>query len=184
MSPGRAESELRQMLAVICHESFYTVRTWTDDQLGIYVGWTALEGSFGDAGPLRNETGDVILLFSGEEFPPDGTLERLRARGHLLGQDESSYLVHLYEEDPSFPGGLNGRFHGLLVDRRRPAVFLFNDRYGLHRLYTHESKDAVYFGAEAKALLAVRPELRTIAPRGLGESITLGCVLENRTLFA
>src|SRR5262249_33260836 len=43
--------------------------------------------------------------------------------------------------------------------------------------------DACYFASEAKAILAARPELRTIDARGLAESITLGCVLENRTLF-
>src|SRR5262249_52736208 len=37
--------------------------------------------------------------------------------------------------------------------------------------------------AEAKAILAVRPELRKIDPQGLGEFVACGCVLENRTLF-
>ena len=60
---------------------------------------------------------------------------------------------------------------------------LFNDRYGMQRLYYHESKDAFYFAAEAKAILAVRPELRRIDPRGLGEFVSCGTVLENRTLF-
>ena len=36
---------------------------------------------------------------------------------------------------------------------------LFNDRYGMQRIYYHQSKDAFYFAAEAKAILAVRPEL-------------------------
>ena len=61
---------------------------------------------------------------------------------------------------------------------------LFNDRFGLQRLYYHEANDAVYFAAEAKAILKVRPELRAIDARGLGEFITCGCVLENRTLFS
>ena len=60
---------------------------------------------------------------------------------------------------------------------------LFNDRYGLQRLYYHEAKDTFYFAAEAKAILKVRPELRSADPRGLGEFIVCGCVLENRTLF-
>jgi asparagine synthase (glutamine-hydrolysing) len=78
---------------------------------------------------------------------------------------------------------LNGRFHGLLTDRTRGTAILFNDRYGMHRVYYHESKDAFYFAAEAKAILAVRSELRTASPQGLGEFISCGCVLENRTLF-
>ena len=60
---------------------------------------------------------------------------------------------------------------------------LFNDRYGMHRVYYHESKDAFYFAAEAKAILAVCPELRRMDPRGVGEFIACGAVLENRTLF-
>jgi len=38
--------------------------------------------------------------------------------------------------------------------------------------------------AEAKAILRVRPELRSMDARGLGEFIVCGCVLENRTLFS
>ena len=91
--------------------------------------------------------------------------------------------VHLYEEDPAFPESLNGQFHGLVIDRTRQTAMLFNDRYGMHRIYYHEAKDAFYFAAEAKAILAVCPELRTADPRGLGELISCGCVLENRTLF-
>src|SRR2546427_13180833 len=60
---------------------------------------------------------------------------------------------------------------------------LFNDRYGMHRIYYHESKEAFYFAAEAKAILAVCPELRRADPRGLGEFVACGCVLEDRSLF-
>jgi asparagine synthase (glutamine-hydrolysing) len=183
MPRQRAEAELRTMLRVMRHESFYSTGTWIDDELGVYVGWTARKGSFSDTGPRQNEAGDVVLIFSGEEYPAGDTIQRLKGRGHRIDDAEGSHIVHLYEEEPSFPAGLNGLFHGVVVDRRRRRAALFNDRYGMHRLYVHESKDAVYFAAEAKAILAVRPELRRIDPRALGESITLGCVLENRTLF-
>jgi asparagine synthase (glutamine-hydrolysing) len=63
-------------------------------------------------------------------------------------------------------------------------VTLFNDRSGLHRVYYHESNDAFYFAVEAKAILAVRPDLSRIDPQGLGEYLTCGCVLENRSLFS
>ena len=98
-------------------------------------------------------------------------------------QDGPSYLVHRYEEEPDFPKRLNGRFHGLVADRARGTAILFNDRFGLQRIYYHEAKDTFYFAAEAKAILKVRPELRNMDPRGLGEFIVCGCVLENRSLF-
>ena len=84
----------------------------------MYVGWVARKDSFSDGMPMRNERGDVALVFSGEEFPEPGTAQHLKERGHELDGAGPSYLVHLYEEDPSFPAGLNGRFHGLLTDQK------------------------------------------------------------------
>ena len=108
---------------------------------------------------------------------------RLKNKGHELAAVGPSYLVHVYEEDSAFPQGLNGKFHGLLIDRSRGTAMLFNDRYGMNRVFYHESKDAFYFAAEAKAILTVHPELRRIDPRGAGEFIACGAALENRTLF-
>lgn len=183
MPREQAEAELLRMVDVLRHESFYVTGTWIDVSAGVYVGWVERKNSFADGMPLCNERGDVVLVFSGEEYPEPGTARRLKERGHTLKSDGPSYLVHLSEDDRSFPMGLNGRFHGLLIDRTRDAATLFNDRYGMHRIYYHESKDAFYFAAEAKAILEVRPELRTADPRGLGEFVACGCVLENRTLF-
>src|SRR2546425_3414979 len=183
MPRARAQLELLRMVEALRHENFYATGTWVDDSLGVYVGWIVRKDSFSDGMPLWNERGDVVLVFSGEEFPEPGTARRLKERGHALEAEGPSYLVHLYEEDPSFPAGLNGRFHGLLTDRTRGTATLFNDRYGMHRIYYHESKDAFYFAAEAKAILAVCPELRTADARGLGEFVACGCVLENRTIF-
>jgi len=62
------EPELARMVNAIRHERFYQTGTWADESLGVYVGWTALKGSFSDGMPLRNERGDVCLVFSGEEY--------------------------------------------------------------------------------------------------------------------
>lgn len=180
-----AEPQLRRMVDVLRHESFYKTGIWIDESLGVYVGWVASENSFSDGMPLLNERGDVCLVFSGEEFPEPGTASRLRQNGHDLHGEGPSYLVHLYEDHPSFPANLNGRFHGLLTDRTRARAVLFNDRFGMHRLCYRESNEALYFAAEAKAILAVgSPELRTVDSRSLGEFIACGYVLENRTPFA
>ncbi len=178
-----AEQQLLAMVKCLRHEPFYNCGTWSDPEQGVYVGWVNRRGSFADNMPVRNEDGQITLFFSGEEFPETGLKQELRQRGHTFSGETSSYLVHRYEDEAEFPKGLNGRFHGLVVDRRRGTATLFNDRFGLQRLYYHESKDGFYFAAEAKAILKVRPELRVIDPRGLGEFVTCGCALENRTLF-
>ena len=178
-----AEAQLLEMLRTLCHESFYTNGTWLNESLGVYVGWVARQGAFADPMPLHNESGNVTLVFSGEEFPDPTVFASLRERGHAFMPEGASYLVHRYEEEPDFPKGLNGRFHGLAIDSTRATAMLFNDRFGLQRLYYHEAKEGFYFAAEAKAILKVRPELRNTDPRGIGEFIVCGCVLENRTLF-
>ena len=89
LPPEWAKQQLTQMVGILCHESFYVTGMWADESLGIYVGWVAREGSFSDGMPLRNERGDVVLTFSGEEFPEPGTAQRLREK------DMSSTLTGL-----------------------------------------------------------------------------------------
>ena len=78
---------------------------------------------------------------------------------------------------------MNGLFSGLLVDQRRKKVFLFNDRYGMERIYWHETVEAFYFASEAKALLRVLPELREFDRTGVAQFLGVGCALGGRTLF-
>ena len=170
------------MLAALCHQTFYTHGTWINEPLGVYVGWTTGGGTSCDTMPLHNERGNVHLVFSGEDYSdPERESRRL---GNAHARDaESSYLVRAYEDDPDFPIGLNGKFHGVLADESRGTAMLFNDRYGIHPLYYHDGKEAFYFAAEIKGILAVCPELRVLDARGLGEFIACGCVFEQRTLF-
>jgi len=171
------------MIASMRHEPFYVSGSWMDADCGVYVGWVELEDPGRGAVPQPNEAGDKVLIFSGNDFPEPETAKRLQEGGHQLGQGRLAHLIHVAEEDKHFPAGLNGQFHGLLVDRAQRSAMLFNDRYAARRLYIHEGKDAFYFAAEAKALLAVLPELRRVCERGLGELVSCGCVLEDRTLF-
>jgi asparagine synthase (glutamine-hydrolysing) len=178
-----AEPQLLRMVKSICHESFYVTGMWIDESLGVYAGWAQRRGSFSEGMPVSNEQGRVHLIFSGEEFPAPGIIKRLKEKGHSIKPTGPSYLVHLYEDDPQFVASLNGRFHGLLVDQTRGTATLFNDRYGMHRIYYHQAEEAFYFSAEAKAILNVRPELRNADVRGIGEFLACGCVLENRSIF-
>jgi asparagine synthase (glutamine-hydrolysing) len=178
-----AAQELARMVARMRHEPFYSTGTWMDEGLGVYVGWVQREGERRCAQPQVNESGDKVLVFAGDEFPEPGTAQRLKQNGHAVADGRGAHLVHVAEEDASFPANLNGQFHGLLVDRTKRTVTLFNDRHAARRVYYYEAKDAFYFAAEAKALLAVRPELRTLDERGLSEWVSCGCVLEDRTLF-
>jgi asparagine synthase (glutamine-hydrolysing) len=171
------------MVSALRHEQSYVCGTWMDESLGLYVGWVARSGPHAQEMPLCNERGDLVLLFSGEDFREPETVDQLRKRGHSLPAEGPEYLVHLAEEDSEFPRSLNGRFQGVLVDAGKGTARLFNDRYGMQRVYFHEAANAFYFAAEAKAILAVRRELRSVDPDGLAQLISCGCTLGDRTVF-
>ena len=171
------------MLAYMQHEVFYTSGTYFLEEMGVYAGWTAHEGSFAAGQVFFNEQRDIALIFSGECYVDPEVPASLRQKGHRL-ENNSDWLIHLYEEaGERFFEKLNGLFSGLLIDKRQNKAFLFNDRYGLERIYSHEAKDAIYFASEAKALLSVLPELRAFDEEGVAEFLTYGCTMEWRTLF-
>jgi asparagine synthase (glutamine-hydrolysing) len=178
-------ARLRCMIDPMMHEPFYTSGTYINESLKLCIGWVCHPDSFADCMPVWNETKDVCLIFSGEDFSEQAEIERLRAKGHACDSKNASYLVHLYEEFGTlFLEKLNGWFSGVLIDLRESKIVLFNDRYGLQRIYYHEHAAGFYFSSEAKSLLKALPELRQLDFSSLGETFSCGCALENRTLFA
>src|SRR5437763_12179966 len=176
---------LKSMVKCLIHEPFYTNGTYINEELGLWSGWACHDGTFGDCLPIWNEKKDICLLFSGEDFADQAEIDALRMRGHQFGSDDASYLVHLYEEmGYEFLEKLNGWFSGLLLDLREQKFVLFNDRYGVNRLYFHENAHGFYFSSEAKALLKILPATRQLNLRSLGEVLCCEAVLENRSLFS
>jgi asparagine synthase (glutamine-hydrolysing) len=182
--PDKKKAELNQMVQCMIHESFYMWGTYVDEHLGICIGWISHKGSFSDCMPIWNEEKDVCLIFSGEDFTDSKEIQRLRTEGHVFRAENAEYLVHLYEEaGREFFRKLNGRFCGVIADFRSHEVILFNDRYGLNRIYFFEHNGCFYFSSEAKSLLNVFSELRRLDLDSLGQTFSFGCVLQDRTLF-
>src|SRR5207237_1393464 len=77
-----------------------------------------------------------------------------------------------------------GEFGDCLPIWHEKKVVLFNDRYGVNRIYYHEDASGFYFSSEAKALLRVLPGTRQLDLRSLGEVICCEAVLQNRSLFS
>src|SRR5437588_841551 len=181
---AECQSLVKSMTNSMEYESFYNSGMYSVPELGICASWVAQEGSFGAGQPFFNERTDVVLLFSGECFADPETRTALQQKRHQVGQASGDWLVHLYEEEgDGFFEKLNGLFSGLLIDKRQRKAFLFNDRYGVERIYWHESEDGFYFASEAKALLHALPELRAFDEEGVTQFLTFGCTLEQRTLF-
>lgn len=134
---------------------------------------------------MWNEKKDICLIFVGEDFTDHDVIAGLRGCGHDFAPGTAAYLVHQYEDKgPAFLTRLNGWFCGVLIDLREQKAILFNDRYGASRLFFHENEDGLYFASEARALLRVLPETRRLDFKSVGEFLSCGSVLQNRTLFS
>ena len=178
------ERLVRAMVSSMQREDFYTSGAYSVPKLGVYAGWVAHAGSFSASQPFVNEMRDVVLLFSGECFIDPEERRVLTRNGQKLAGNAADWLVHAYEEEGDrFFDKLNGLFSGLLIDKRLGKIFLFNDRYGVQRIYWHQAGDEFYFASEAKALLRILPQLREFDTEGVAQFLGFGCTLGTRTLF-
>jgi asparagine synthase (glutamine-hydrolysing) len=167
--PAECNARLQFMLDTMRHENFYQATALSFPEMGIYAGAVTFKDAW--EGIFLDENEEVALVFSGECF-----WESKIAGGKKL--------VELYKDKgEAFLANLNGLFSGLLVDRNQRRVFLFNDRFGIQRIYFHETSDAHYFASEAKALLGILPGCRQFDPQGVADFLTFGCVLDWKTLF-
>ena len=159
---------MKAMVDVMASEDFYRSETHFVREMGLCAGFVGFKGS--TDGIFSNER-DIWLVFSGECFA-DSEL----ATGERL--------IGLYEEEgEKFVEGLNGLFSGLLIDKQKQKVLLFNDRYGMQRIYCHQKDGEFYFAGEAKALLRILNEPRQFEPEGVADFLTFGCTLDWKTLF-
>ena len=182
-SENNEGSLLGRMIEAMMYEPFYASEKYINHALGVSVARISHLGSHTEPQPVWNATRDVCLIFSGENFEI-GEISSANSSSDARNVEGLGYLLQWYEQlGDRFLEGLNGLFSGLLIDLRERKVMLFNDRFGLHRLYYHEHRTGFYFSSEAKALLKALPELREVDLVSLGETFACGCALENRTLF-
>ncbi len=175
--------DVERMVSALRHGSFYRQHEYHHRDLGVYAGWTGHQTTIADSALLAEPKPAVHLILHGENFMvPGGVGDAPPSAAHHAKLAE--YLVQSYEKSlDRFLEELNGWFCGLIVDRRRRRVVLFNDRYGMGRIHFHEAKEGFYFASEVKSLLRVRPELRSIRPEALAQQLRCNCVLGAGTLF-
>ena len=182
--PDLCRAQLRSMLSALPSGLSCQSGTYEDASAGVYVGWKCHQGAFDDGLPIANETGKKLLFLRGEVFHDHGDIRRLESSGHRVDGRKAAFLIHLYEEcGLGILEKLNGWFSGLIIDLEAGSCHLFNDRYGMRRLFINEDGPRFFFSSHAGALMPVLPESRAFEPGGLAEYITCGCPLGDHTLF-
>ena len=166
------------------HEPFYRTGVYSSDCGRLGIGWVSLTGAYADCLPIWSQSRSVCLFFSGEHYADAPSVDLRSAWSEGFIDDGATEILRLYERHGAqFVNHINGVFSGVLFDTRNGHIRLFNDRYGLGRLYCHQNSEGTYFASEAKSLLRIFPNLREFDHRSLAEWLVCGCPLQNRSLF-
>jgi len=178
-NPEICRKQIGTMFSSMHHEDYYNSGFYEDPSMSVYIGWTSHPSLRISDSLSTNQAQKLKIYLSGEIFnDTDNVLSRKEK-----GQSTASELVDLYKKNgEKWFEKLNGWFCGVIIDSRYKRISLFNDRYGMHRVFVYESKDGYYFSSDVKAVLAIMPEVG-FDPVGLGELLTCGCTIGSSSLY-
>jgi asparagine synthase (glutamine-hydrolysing) len=135
--------------------------------------------------PIHNEDRTVWVVFNGEIYNYRQLREALEAAGHqFYTSSDTETIVHGYEEwgDAVF-SRLRGMFGIALWNSRSKTLLLARDRAGIKPLYYGESAGRLFFGSEAKCVLA-NPEVdRELDPAALDHFLAYLYTPRDRAIF-
>jgi len=182
----RASGErVRAMCDVIVHRGPDSHGEYAHGEVVLGMRRLSINDVEGGRQPLGNEDGTVQVVCNGEIYNAPALTKMLLARGHTLKtRSDVEVIAHLYEEyGTDLARHLEGMFAFALWDTREHRLVLGRDRIGIKPLYLAERGDRLFWGSEAKCLLAagVEPELDRQA---LHDYLTLGYVAGPASMFA
>jgi asparagine synthase (glutamine-hydrolysing) len=135
--------------------------------------------------PIHNEQKTVWVVFNGEIYNYRELRRTLETAGHrFYTSSDTETIVHGYEEwgDRVFTR-LRGMFGIAIWDARTRTLLLGRDRAGIKPLYFGASGGRLFFGSEAKCLLA-NPEVdRTLDPAALDHYLGYLYTPRDRAIF-
>jgi len=184
--PAAAGLLLQRMVEAVGHRGPDARTTLADGRFALGHARLSILDLAGGAQPMRDETGEVAIVFNGEVFNHVELRAGLAARGiRCRTASDTEVILRLYlEQGARCVEALNGDFAFAIHDARRKRLLLARDRVGVRPLF-HASLPGggLAFASEAKALLAVPGITPTPDPMALGEIFALWAPLPPRTMF-
>ena len=136
--------------------------------------------------PIANEDGQLILVCNGEIYNHVELRQELVRAGHRFRtRSDVEVILHLYEDRGlACVDALRGMFAFALWDASKRRLVLARDRVGIKPLHYAERPEGLYFGSEAKAVLASGAVPVVLDPAAMHELFTFGFPLAPRTMTA
>ena len=179
------EAVLNPMLRSMHHRGPDATGVYHSDAAGLGHARLSIIDLGGGHQPIRNETGDIWIVFNGEIFNYPELTEMLVKKGHhFYTQSDTEVIVHLYEEHGSdLFRHLNGQFAIAIWDQRRRSLLLGRDRMGIRPLFYHHTGNRLHFASEIKALLTDPRIPRRLSRQTLADVFTGWTPVDPLTAF-
>jgi asparagine synthase (glutamine-hydrolysing) len=177
---------LRRMTDAIAHRGPDGEGQYTDGNLGLgHRRLAIIDLSPAGHQPMQTVDGRFVLSYNGEVYNYQELRLALEARGYRFRSttDSEVVLYALAEWGTAALERFNGMFALALWDSQTRELLLARDRYGVKPLYYLDDARGLWFGSEAKAILA-DPDVRAELDReGLVEYLTFQNFFTDRTLL-
>jgi asparagine synthase (glutamine-hydrolysing) len=172
----------RRMSASMCYEDDYISDIVSSPLLGACAGRVgrpyvspAVQGTPRSWSSALLTTGEGVITRTASRTDA----EDFRAVG--FGAHDLAREIHL--DGVKALSDMDGACAGFFMNPQDGQCVLFNDRYGMERLFVYRENGRVYFSSEAKAILAVAPSASAPDLLGLAEWLSCGCTTDTRSLF-
>jgi asparagine synthase (glutamine-hydrolysing) len=181
-----ARALLRSMVDAVAHRGPDAQDVLAGDGFALGHARLSIVDIGGGAQPMRDESGQVAIVFNGEVFNHVELRAELAARGiSCRTRSDTEVILQLYlERGAECVHALNGDFAFAIHDARRSRLLLARDRMGVRPLhYATLPGGRIAFASEAKALLKVPGVSAEPDPVALDQIFTLWFPLPPRTMF-
>lgn len=135
--------------------------TFCDGPIGLgHLRLSILDLSQNGHQPMKDNTGDLTIVFNGEIFNYLEIKEELEKTGHTFHtHSDTEVILAAYR---AWGSACVSRFNGMwsfaLWDRAKQTLFCSRDRFGVKPFFYHDAPEHFFFASEMKAILSALPQ--------------------------
>ena len=135
---------------------------------------------------MSNADENLHIVFNGEIYNWAELRKLLEASGYRFRtKSDTEVVLHLYaEHGTDCLKFLRGMFAFAIWDAKRERLFAARDHLGQKPFFYATVKGDFLFASEIKALLAAKPELRSMSAKAMDQYLALRIICPPKTMFS
>lgn len=180
-----SDRAILDMIGALSHRGPDETGIYLDDSIGLGHARLSIIDLAGGSQPIRNENGNLWIVYNGEIFNYPELRKGLEERGHrFYTSTDTEVILHLFEEEgPRSLQRLNGQFAFAIWNAIDKELFLARDRIGIRPLHYAIVDRSLLFASEIKSIFMNENVPRRIDPIAMDQVFTFWTTLPGRTAF-